>query len=504
MISPPQRTRLEMRNISISFSGFHALKQVDFTLEGGSIHALTGANGAGKSTLMTILSGAYRHYRGDIVIDGSRVDIHSPRAAKRHGIHLVQQEVDVALVPTLSVAENIMLDTLAQNGHVLNWPLVYRQAQRLLDQLGIHLNVRQRLDSCSLAEKQQILLARALSHECRFLILDEPTAPLDRAESARLFQVVKRLQAAGIGIVFISHRIHELSEICDTLTVLRDGELVSSGAMQGLSGEQIVERMLGHRLDDIFPPRRRTPPPAPLLQVKGLHDETLLRNISLTLRKGEILGIAGLAGAGKTELCKALFGATPSRVEQGEYNGAPWRPHSPYRSVEQGIALVPEERRREGIFINESVAMNLSISASNSFSRWGLFSHRQALSWAKQVITRLTIRTTGPMQKLVRLSGGNQQKVAIGKWLRSEAQVLIFDEPTKGVDIKAKQDLFSLIDDLAQQGKGIIYASGEFSELVGLCDRICVLWDGRIVAELDASTIDEETLLLYSTGGTPA
>ncbi|MFE8048518.1 sugar ABC transporter ATP-binding protein [Brenneria goodwinii] len=504
MTSTTQRTRLEMRNISISFSGFHALKQVDFTLEGGSVHALTGANGAGKSTLMTILSGAYRHYSGDIVIDGSRVDIHSPRAAKQHGIHLVQQEVDVALVPTLSVAENIMLDTLAQTGHLLNWPQVYRQAQALLDQLGIHLNVRQRLDRCSLAEKQQILLARALSHECRFLILDEPTAPLDQAESARLFQVVRRLQAAGIGIVFISHRIHEVSEICDTLTVLRDGELVSSGPMQGLSGEQIVERMLGHRLDDIFPPRRHASLQDPLLRVKGLHDETLLRDISLTLRKGEILGIAGLAGAGKTELCKALFGATPSQIEQGEYNGASWRPHSPYRSVEQGIALVPEERRKEGIFIEESVAMNLSVSASDSFSRWGVFSHRQAQSWAKQIITRLAIRTTGPMQKLARLSGGNQQKVAIGKWLRGEAQVLIFDEPTKGVDIKAKQDLFSLIDGLARQGKGIIYASGEFSELVGLCDRICVLWDGRIVAELDAATIDEETLLLYSTGGTPA
>ncbi|WP_224652954.1 sugar ABC transporter ATP-binding protein [Pectobacterium versatile] len=501
---PTSQSRLEMHNISISFSGFHALKQVNFILEGGSIHALTGANGAGKSTLMTILSGAYDHYQGDILINGKQVDVHSPRDAKRYGIHLVQQEVDVALVPTLSVAENIMLDTLAQDGHLLSWPQIYRQAQALLDQLGVHLNVRQRLDTCSLAEKQQILLARALSHECRFLILDEPTAPLDQAESARLFEVVRRLQADGIGIVFISHRIHELSEICDTLTVLRDGEFVSSGAMQGLSGEEIVERMLGHRLDDIFPPRRTTPATETLLQVTGLHDETLLHNISLTLRKGEILGIAGLAGAGKTELCKALFGAEPCQIVQGEYRGKPWRPHSPHQSVEQGLALVPEERRKEGIFIDESVTMNLSITATDSFSRWGLFSRRKALGWAKQIVERLAVRTTGPAQKLARLSGGNQQKVAIGKWLRSEAQVLIFDEPTKGVDIKAKQDLFTLIDGLARQGKGIIYASGEFSELVGLCDRICVLWDGRIVAELNAAEIDEETLLLYSTGGTPA
>ncbi|ACS86099.1 sugar ABC transporter ATP-binding protein [Musicola paradisiaca] len=501
-ITPP--SRLEMRCISISFAGFPALRQVNFSLEGGSIHALTGANGAGKSTLMAVLSGAYDHYRGDILLDGEKIALRSPRDAKRHGIHLVQQEVDAALVPTLSVAENIMLDRLAEPGLLLNWSQLRRQAESLLAQLGVGINVRQRLDRCSLAEKQQILLARALSHRCRFLILDEPTAPLDHTESERLFGVVRRLQREGIGIVFISHRIHELSAICDTLTVLRDGEFVSSGAMQGLSGEEIVERMLGHRLDDIFPPRRTLPDTEPLLQIQGLHDDTLLHDIRLTLRKGEILGVAGLAGAGKSELCKALFGATRSRLEEASYQGNPWRPTSPAHSVAQGIALVPEERRKEGIFIDESVAMNLSISASDSFSRYGIFGHGQALSWARDLIHRLTIRARGPQQKLRRLSGGNQQKVAIGKWLRNDMQVLILDEPTKGVDIKAKQDLFALIGELAQQGKGIIYASGEFSELVGLCDRICVLWDGRIVAELDAAQTDEETLLLYSTGGTPA
>lgn len=495
--------RLEMRNISISFSGFHALQQVDFTLEGGLTHALVGANGAGKSTLMAILSGAHNHYRGEIFIDGQQVDIHSPRQAKQHGIHVVQQEVDVALVPTLSVAENIMLDTLAEQGHLFNWPQLYRQAEALLEQLDLKLNVRQRLESCTLAEKQQVLLARALSHQCRFLILDEPTAPLDQEESARLFRVVRRLQSEGIAIVFISHRIHELREVCDQLTVLRDGRKVSHDAMGDLSGEQIVEKMLGHTLDDIYPPRRTAFSDKTLLSVKGLHDQHKLRDISLTLREGEILGIAGLAGAGKTELCKALFGATPSRVDQGELQGRPWKPRSPDRSVAQGLALVPEERRKEGIFIHEGIPMNLSVAADDSFSRWSIFSRRQELNWAKELIQRLGVRTSSPQQKLARLSGGNQQKVAIGKWLRGNAQVLIFDEPTKGVDIKAKQDLFNLIDGLAQQGKGIIYASGEFSELVGLCDRICVLWDGRIVAELNAADVDEETLLLFSTGGTP-
>lgn len=495
---------LEMRNISISFAGFPALRQVDFTLEGGSVHALVGANGAGKSTLMAVLSGTHDHYTGQITIDGEAVNIRLPHHAREHGIHLVQQEVDVALVPTLNVAENIMLDRLSEPGHLHNWPQLYRQAQLLTEQLGLNISLRARIESCTLAEKQLILLARALSHKCRFLILDEPTAPLDQAESARLFALVRKLKAAGMAIVFISHRIHELRDICDRMTVLRDGRLVSDDSMDGLSNEHIIEKMIGHQLDDIYPPRRPPHSGETLLSIHGMHDKDKLRDISLRLYRGEILGIAGLAGAGKTELCKALFGATPSQVESGELNGKPWKPKEPHLSVEQGLALVPEERRKEGIFIDENIPMNLSVTADDTFSRWSIFNARQSLSWAKDIISRLGIRASGPMQKLARLSGGNQQKVAIGKWLRSESQVLIFDEPTKGVDIKAKTDVFRLIDGLAQQGKGIIYASGEFAELVGLCDRILVLWDGRIVAELNAADVDEETLLVYSTGGIPA
>ena len=496
--------RLEMNNINLAFSGFRALSNVAFTLRGGSVHALTGANGAGKSTLMAVLCGTHAHYEGEIVINNQPVSVRSPRDAKLLGIHLVQQEVDVALVPGLSIAENIMLDRLAEPGLGFSWRAVREQAREALAQLDITLDVRRPIDSCTLAEKQQILLARALSHHCRFLILDEPTAPLDQHESERLFTVVRRLQQQGIGVVFISHRIHELKAICDTLTVLRDGKLIESSPMHDLSGEQIVEKMLGHELSDIFPPKRPPHGEEVLLQVDGLHDEGLLQDISLRLRKGEILGIAGLAGAGKTELCKALFGASKSRLTRGELNSQPWRPRAPADSVLRGLALVPEERRKEGIFIEEPIGMNLAVSADNSFSRWSLFGHRQAWRWAEEVIARIGIRTTGPAQTLRRLSGGNQQKVAIGKWLRGNANVLIFDEPTKGVDVKAKTDLFTLIDGLARDGKGIIYASGEFSELVGLCDRICVLWDGRIVAEIPGAEAREETLLYYSTGGAAA
>ena len=496
--------RLEMNNINLAFSGFRALSNVAFTLRGGSVHALTGANGAGKSTLMAVLCGTHAHYEGEIVINNQPVSVRSPRDAKLLGIHLVQQEVDVALVPGLSIAENIMLDRLAEPGLGFSWRAVREQAREALAQLDITLDVRRPIDSCTLAEKQQILLARALSHHCRFLILDEPTAPLDQNESERLFAVVRRLQRQGIGIVFISHRIHELKAVCDTLTVLRDGRLIESGPMADLSGEQIVEKMLGHELSDIFPPKRPPHSDEVLLQVEGLHDEGLLQDISLRLRKGEILGIAGLAGAGKTELCKALFGASKSRLTRGELNSQPWRPRDPADSVARGLALVPEERRKEGIFIEEPVAMNLAVSADSSFSRWSLFGHRQAWRWAEEVIARVGIRTSGPAQTLRRLSGGNQQKVAIGKWLRGNANVLIFDEPTKGVDVKAKTDLFNAIDGLAREGKGVIYASGEFAELVGLCDRICVLWDGRIVAEIPGAEAREENILYYSTGGAAA
>ena len=299
--------RLEMHNISLAFSGFQALSKVAFTLKGGTVHALTGANGAGKSTLMAVLCGTHADYEGEVVINNQPVSIRSPRDAKQLGIHLVQQEVDVALVPGLSIAENIMLDRLAEPGAVFRWSRVRQQAREALAQLDIALDVRRSIDSCTLAEKQQILLARALSHHCRFLILDEPTAPLDQHESERLFAVVRRLQQQGIGVVFISHRIHELKAICDTLTVLRDGRLIESGPMAELSGEQIVEKMLGHELSDIFPPARPPHGEEVLLQVDGLHDEALLQDISLRLRKGEILGYRRLGGRGENRTLQSLI-----------------------------------------------------------------------------------------------------------------------------------------------------------------------------------------------------
>ncbi|WP_206192112.1 sugar ABC transporter ATP-binding protein [Serratia marcescens] len=489
-------SRLEMRNISIAFAGFNALQDVDFTLQGGSIHALVGANGAGKSTLMAILSGAHDHYRGEILIDGQPVAIHSPLQARRHGIHVVQQEVDVALIPTLSVAENIMLDWLNEPGHWLNWAELHRRAAQLLQQWALPLNPRRRLADCTLAEKQQVLLARALSHRCRFLVLDEPTAPLDRAESERLFNVVRRLQSEGIGIVFISHRIHELSDICDRLTVLRDGRRVSEDAMRGLSGEQIVEKMLGHRLDDIFPSPRPPHPERTLLQVQGLHDRHKLRDVSLRLHEGEILGIAGLVGAKRTDIVETLFGIREKVAGTIKLHGKAIDNHSANEAINHGFALVTEERRSTGIYAYLDVGFNSLISNIRNYkNKLGLLDNARMKSDTQWVIDAMRVKTPGHHTHIGSLSGGNQQKVIIGRWLLTQPEILMLDEPTRGIDVGAKFEIYQLMTELAKKGKGIIIVSSEMPELLGITDRILVMSNGQVAGIVNTKQTSQNEIL---------
>ncbi|RTG18250.1 ATP-binding cassette domain-containing protein [Serratia marcescens] len=485
-----------MRNISIAFAGFNALQDVDFTLQGGSIHALVGANGAGKSTLMAILSGAHDHYRGEILIDGQPVAIHSPLQARRHGIHVVQQEVDVALIPTLSVAENIMLDWLNEPGHWLNWAELHRRAAQLLQQWALPLNPRRRLADCTLAEKQQVLLARALSHRCRFLVLDEPTAPLDRAESERLFNVVRRLQSEGIGIVFISHRIHELSDICDRLTVLRDGRRVSEDAMRGLSGEQIVEKMLGHRLDDIFPSPRPPHPERTLLQVQGLHDRHKLRDVSLRLHEGEILGIAGLVGAKRTDIVETLFGIREKVAGTIKLHGKAIDNHSANEAINHGFALVTEERRSTGIYAYLDVGFNSLISNIRNYkNKLGLLDNARMKSDTQWVIDAMRVKTPGHHTHIGSLSGGNQQKVIIGRWLLTQPEILMLDEPTRGIDVGAKFEIYQLMTELAKKGKGIIIVSSEMPELLGITDRILVMSNGQVAGIVNTKQTSQNEIL---------
>jgi simple sugar transport system ATP-binding protein len=502
-----KKSTLTMRNISIEFPGVKALSNVDFYMESGKIYALIGANGAGKSTLMKVLSGVNSHYTGQVFINNEEVEIRSPKAAKELGIEIVYQEVDVALTPTLSVAENIMTNVLVNKmgkKQFVNWNAIRKSAGEALARLGVDIDVRRPISELSLAEKQMVLLASAARERCKFLVLDEPTAPLSNTETENLFKVVRYLaKEENVGIVFISHRLPELFEICEHITIMRDAQVVKDmDITSDLTLKQIVEYMLGRKFDEVYE-KKPVPIGDVLLEVNKLTEaEGRINNINLTVRGGEIVGIAGLVGAGKTELCKTLFGAYRSSSGEVRLRGENITPRSPSQAVKRRLALVPEERRKEGILVLDTVYANITISALQKFLNVIRFvAKRRQLVAANKVITDLGIKTPSEMQILANLSGGNQQKVVVGKWLVADADVYIFDEPTKGVDVGAKRDIFKLIEDLAAQGKGIIYASCEFSEIMAIADRAYVMFDGEIVKEMEIPQSNEKELLYYSTGG---
>ncbi len=492
---------LKMTGISLAFPGVQALKQVSFEVKSGEIHALVGANGAGKSTLMKVLSGAETADEGTIRLDGKALSITSPRDTKQIGIDLVQQEVDVALVPYLTVAENICLDLLTDGtmtGLVSQRRYIQR-AKEALATLQADISVKTRVEELRLAEKQLVLIARALVQERRFLILDEPTAPLSQAETSHLFSVVRRLAERGLGIIFISHRLQELYEICDSISVMRDGQLISRHLLTDITKEAVVEQMLGRQLTSVAKTSRVNA--TNVLTVESATNADV-HDISLTVQAGEVVGIAGLVGAGKTELCKALFGDRPFQEGKVRIGGKAHRLRNPQAAIQAGIGLVPEERRKEGILVADSVAENLTAAAAHDFvNRWGLMDRRKEADQASQWVKELGIKVADVKQEVGQLSGGNQQKVAIGKWLLTDVSVLVLDEPTKGVDVGAKQDIYRLIDGLAQQQKGILYATSEWDELLTVTDRIYVMFDGRIVHETKTADTSEETLLWYATGG---
>jgi simple sugar transport system ATP-binding protein len=498
-------TTLEMKDISIEFPGVKALNQVNFSMETGKTHALIGANGAGKSTLMKVLSGAYDHYSGEIMLDGKTLNIRSPKDSMDAGIQMVYQEVDTALIPYLTIGENIMLmDTVhnMEKKHWMKWKQLHEKASSILASMNINLSTTKLVSELTLAEKQMILIARAVSKECCFLILDEPTAPLSQKETNELFRLVADLKKKNVGIIFISHRLPEIFEVCDEISIMRNGEMAARQKIADTTQNNVIELMLGKKLGEQFPDKSRNIGNN-VLEVKGLTDKDKIKDFSMVVKSGEIVGIAGLVGAGKTELCKALFGAE-GKLVGGEVvlKGNKLKIKSPFEAVKDGMAFVPEERRKEGILIKESVKSNLTAANLGSFSKiLGFLDRKKEKADAKELINRLGIKTPSEETKVQNLSGGNQQKVAIGKWLVAEAEVYIFDEPTKGVDVGAKRDIFNLISELANRGKAVIYASSELSEIIGITNRVYVLYDGRLVRELDTDSTNEEELLFYSTGG---
>ena len=496
---------LQAKDISVEFPGVKALDGVDFQLLPGEIHALVGANGAGKSTLMKVLAGTNPDYSGQVLLDGRPVELRSPGAAQQMGIHIVCQEVDQALAPALSAAENMLLDELGRKGRLwINWRKVYWRAEELKGQLHMDFDVRTPVSRLTLAQKQMVLIARALHSNCRILLLDEPTAPLSTVETEMLFGLCRSLvRDRGMTIVFISHRLPEVLEICERYTVLRNGRLAARGPITPqTTTDELVAHMLGGEMSSVCHSPGEPTVGGEMLSVHGLSSrDNSVRNVSLTVHRGEIVGLAGLVGAGKSELCKTLFGILPRSAGEILLEGSPAPLRSPAEAVALGMGLVPEERWKEGLFLKESLSFNLGIAGLKRWSNLSFLSQKGLDQNARTQMEALEIKTPSPQQRVGLLSGGNQQKAVVGKWLAADCRLYLFDEPTKGVDVGAKAELFQVIAGLAQAGCGVLYASADAGELLKVANRIYVLYGGSVAAELDAAHTSEEEIMYYAVGG---
>jgi ribose transport system ATP-binding protein len=484
---------LRMTGITKAFSGVRVLDDVDFELRVGETHALLGGNGAGKSTLMKILEGVYQLDRGTIEIDGEAVELGSPQAARAHGVAMIFQEF--SLVPTLTVAQNIYLTREARTrAGLLDDRAIERQAGELLAELGVDIDPRSEVRGLTAAAMQLVEIAKALSQQARVLIMDEPTASLARSEVEALFRIVARLKERGIGIVYITHRLEEVMAVADRVTVLRDGQLVGTQPAAHLDVDALIELIVGSPAEQVLAPRERTVDRSgtPLLSLRGLTTATGLRDVDLDLHAGEIVGLAGLMGSGRSELARAVFGI--DRLEGGEIHvrGQRVRIRRPADAIRHGIVLVPEDRRTQGLVLGHSLERNLTLTLLRRLSHGGLLDDDEGAGIADGYARRLQIRSPSLATPVRRLSGGNQQKVVLAKWLATEPQVLILDEPTVGVDIRTRSEITAVVRGLADEGRAVLVISSELAEILALADRILVLREGRVDRSLGRADVADE------------
>lgn len=492
-MSIPKHPRFAMRGMHKTFGATIALDNVDFVVSPGEIHALIGENGAGKSTLMKVLSGALQPDAGEMTVDGSPFAPTSPLQARQQGVAMIYQELSLA--PHLTVVENVLLGMEITRRGLLQKLDMHALVQNALAELDhADIDPHARVSTLTIAERQIVEIARALSVQCRVLVLDEPTSSLTRADADRLFRVMQRLKARNLAIVYISHFLEEIKEIADQFTVLRDGKKAGSGLVASTPIPDIVHLMVGRQIDDFFPRSNRTPG-EPLLDLKDLAGAPLPHSASLVLRRGEVLGIGGLIGAGRTELLRTLFGLDPIRKGHITFAHNTVRA-TPAQRLAQGMGLLSEDRKDEGLAQSMNLADNLTLSRLPR----GIISPKKLCAIAHQWISRLGIRTSGPAQPIADLSGGNQQKVALARLLHHDVACLLLDEPTRGIDIASKADIYHLIDQLATQGKAILLVSSYLPELLGICDRIAVMYRGRLGPARPVDKCSEHSLMLEATG----
>ena len=488
-----------LKNVTKRFGGVVAVEGVDFEVRPGEVHALVGENGAGKSTLMKVVDGLYAPDGGSVEVNGEEASFSSPRDAEAAGIAMIPQELD--LFPELSVAENLFVGRKRPRTRWggLDWATMQREARERLRSLGVDLDVTGDVKRLSAAEQQIVAIARALAGDARAVIMDEPTSSLTDREARRLFGIIEDLTEDGVGVVYISHRLDEIFEISDRITVLRDGKHIKTAPASELDAEELVRLMVGRPLNELFT-RSESEPGEVVLEVRGLTREGEFEGVDLTLRRGEILGLAGLVGAGRTELAQAIFGVGPAEggeiLVEGE--GAPIR--SPQAAMERGIFYVPEERRSQGLILPFSIKNNITLSILDRISRLG-FVPRSERQTADRFAKELSIRGAKTSDPVSRLSGGNQQKVVVAKSLAREPNVLLLDEPTRGIDVGAKSEIYRLMDSLAKEGKAILLISSELEEVLSMSDRVLVMREGRITGEFGRGEATQENVMTAATGG---
>ena len=495
---------LELRGICKYFPGVKALQHVDFTLREGEIHALMGENGAGKSTLIKVLTGVYEKDAGDIYIKGHEkaVTIRSPQDAQNVGISTVYQEI--TLCPNLTVAENMYIGRT--KGGFTNWKQMNRQAAALLDGLGIPAAPTQQLGSCSIAVQQMVAIARAVDMDCKVLILDEPTSSLDEQEVAKLFTMMKNLRAKGVGIIFVTHFLDQVYEVCDRITVLRDGQLVGEYVIEDLPRVQLVSKMLGKELDDMASIKndggeKKADMGTPVLEAHGLSSTEGIKPFDFAIHKGEVNGFTGLLGSGRSECVRAIFGADKKTGGTVEMDGKPVHINKPLDAMKQGIGYLPEDRKGDGIVGDLSVRENIILALQVMKGFFKPLSRAQAEEFADEYIKLLEIKTASADTPIKQLSGGNQQKVILARWLLTNPKYLILDEPTRGIDVGTKVEIQKLVLKLAEEGKSVTFISSEIDEMLRTCSRLLVMRDRKLVGELSGEELNQTTIMATIAGG---
>lgn len=490
---------LVMRDICKSFSGVQVLKGVHLNIKKGSVHALMGENGAGKSTLMKILIGLYKRDSGEILLNGSPIVCESTRQAQSLGIAMIHQELN--FIPEMTVAENMFLgDEPMKNRLIVNFKDLYKRAERMLSEAGMDIDVRQPIRNLSVAKIQLIEILKAVSKKSNIIIMDEPTSALTEDEVAKLFKTIRQLREQGVAIIYISHRMDEIFEICDEVTVLRDGEWVDSQPVKNVTRSSLIAKMVGRSMEDIYPPVTSNVGDIQF-EVKSLCRENVFSDISFKVRRGEILGISGLVGAGRTEIARAIVGL--DKLDSGEIfvEGKRIRNRNVKESIQNGIAMVSEDRKQLGLVLCRPIGENATLPHLKHFTKGGSLRLKPERESVKAMFGRLRVKAAGPWMPAQSLSGGNQQKVVIAKWLIGKPKILIMDEPTRGVDVAAKYEIYELMNSLASEGASIVMISSELPEILGMSHRIIMIYEGKMTGELDRSEATQEQVMHFATGG---